>query len=120
MSSGLPDTPSLDAGQEAWVDAYRRAWGAYSRMSKASDYLAERWALEMADAYLIGYRIDGGSAEGFSEIKQLAQKRGKIFPERPSPEKAKRPAVVESTPLTGTTKREQIDIFETEGAPCEK
>ncbi len=78
--NGLQAIPALDADQEAWILAWRKALGAYAVMAGVMDHLTERWIQEMAEAYLgPAYR---GSPEDQSHIRTTAQRLGPIFPPR--------------------------------------
>ncbi|MBU2792677.1 hypothetical protein HF669_00355 [Acidithiobacillus thiooxidans] len=110
--TGLPAIPALDAGQEDWILAWRKALGAYAMMAGYSDYIAERWGQEMAEAYLgPAYR---GSPEDQAHIRTTAQRLGPIYPPR---EKSRESNMdLESCPVAHAESKQdaeaQLDMFE--------
>lgn len=110
--NGLPAIPGLDADQEDWILAWRKALGAYAVMAGYSDYLVERWGQEMAEAYLgPAYR---GSPEDLPHIRTTAQRLGPIYP--PSEKRQKSDIDTESRPMTHAESKPdaeaQLDMFE--------
>lgn len=110
--NGLPAVPALDADQEAWILAWRKALGAYVLMAEVMDHLTERWTQEMAQAYLAPFYP--GDSEDLVNIRTTAQRLGPVYPPR---EKRQESNVdTESCPVAhAESKRDaeaQLDIFE--------
>jgi len=110
--NGLPAVPALDAGQEAWILAWRKTLGAYAVMAGYSDHLTERWGQEMAEAYLgPAYR---GSPEDLTCIRTTAQRLGPVYP--PCEKRRESNMDLESCPVAHAESKQdaeaQLDMFE--------
>ncbi|MGC9207516.1 hypothetical protein [Acidithiobacillus sp.] len=110
--NGLPAIPGLDAGQEDWILAWRKALGAYALMAGMMDHLTERWTQEMAQAYLAPFYP--GDSEDLANIRAAAQQLGPLFQAREgikesTLETAPRPATPEKSKQDAEA---QLDMFE--------
>jgi hypothetical protein len=110
--NGLPAIPALDAGQEDWIWAWRKALGAYAVMAGVIDHLTERWTQEMAQAYLAPFYP--GDSEDLTNIRTTAQRLGPIYPPR---EKSRESNMdLESCPVAHAESKQdaeaQLDMFE--------
>ncbi|MBU2738587.1 hypothetical protein [Acidithiobacillus concretivorus] len=110
--NGLPAIPALDAGQDAWILAWRKTLGAYAVMAGYSDHLAERWAQEMAEVYL-GPACHR-TAENLTNIRATAQRLGPIYPAREEIEESNMDT--KFSPVVHAESKQdaeaQIDMFE--------
>ncbi|MFA7657204.1 hypothetical protein [Acidithiobacillus thiooxidans] len=109
--TGLPAIPALDAGQEDWILAWRKALGAYAVMAGVIDHLTERWTQEMAQAYLAPFYP--GDSEDLANIRATAQQLGPLSQAR---EKIKE-STLETAPRPATHEKSkqdaeaQLDMF---------
>ncbi|PKY11851.1 hypothetical protein B1757_02505 [Acidithiobacillus marinus] len=75
--TGLPSIPALSADRESWIQSWRQALGAYRLMAGYLDHLTDRWAQEMAQAYLEPWY--NGDPADLPQIRMIAQRLGPLY-----------------------------------------